>query len=188
MTNKKKKRNGQQNTLRDIRPSLIRQNKPPPLLSAQDLCFLFLFSLQRRAAYFIYTTRIGSRGRPPRVLTTKFERLNFDAIGTKVEPCALFLAPFGTSKRDPLLHLYVSTGWDFFNPGVSCLPVYIYIGAVQSHGTTVFLSLRCCASPSPGTTPLPVWVFDHCPTFLNCQVLFRFGFFFLSTALCLPSP
>lgn len=119
---------------------------------------------------------------------TKFERLNFDAIGTKVEPCALFLAPFGTSKRDPLLHLYVSTGWDFLNPGVSCLPVYIYIGAVQSHGTTVFLSLRCCASPSPGTTPLPVWVFDHCPTFLNCQVLFRFGFFFLPTALCLPSP
>lgn len=112
----KKKLNGQQNTLRDIRPSLIRQNKPPLLLSAQDLCFFSFLSssLQRRAQQLILSIYKDLLVGLSVFRYTKCERLNFDAIGTKAGTLRCVARSFWDEQkreRDPLLHLYcVSSG------------------------------------------------------------------------------
>lgn len=141
----KKKLNGQQNTLRDIRPSLIRQNKPPLLLSAQDLCFFSFLSssLQRRAQQLILSIYKDLLVGLSVFRYTKCERLNFDAIGTKAGTLRCVARSFWDEQkreRDPLLHLYcVSSGWDFLIQG--CL-VYlcIYIGSI-SRQNSLSLSL-----------------------------------------------
>lgn len=128
----KKKLNGQQNTLRDIRPSLIRQNKPPLLLSAQDLCFffflVFLSTETSTAAYFVYLQ--GSLGRSLRVPIYQMWALEFRRHWNKSwNPalCCSFLLGRAKEGTGPPASFVLCLFWmRFFNPGVSCLLVYLH--------------------------------------------------------------